>query len=33
MLAKVITLKPGAPSKGFAHVMRYVMRAHDELPP
>uniref|UniRef100_D5X2N5 Relaxase/mobilization nuclease family protein n=1 Tax=Thiomonas intermedia (strain K12) TaxID=75379 RepID=D5X2N5_THIK1 len=33
MLAKVITLKPGAPSKGFVHVMRYVMRAHDELPP
>jgi hypothetical protein len=33
MLAKVITLKPGAPSKGFAHVMRYVMRAHEELPP
>ena len=33
MLAKVITLKPGAPSKGFALVMRYVMRANEELPP
>ena len=33
MLAKVITLKPGAPSKGFAHVMRYVMRGNEELPP
>jgi hypothetical protein len=33
MLAKVITLKPGAPSKGFGHVMRYVMRANEELPP
>ena len=33
MLAKVITIKPGAPSKGFANVMRYVMRAKEELPP
>jgi len=33
MLAKVITLKPGAPSKGFGNVMRYVMRANEELPP
>ena len=33
MLAKVITLKPGAPSKGFGHVLRYVMRANEELPP
>lgn len=33
MLAKVITLRPGAPSKGFGNVMRYVMRANEELPP
>ena len=33
MLAKVITIKPGAPSKGFANVMRYVMRADEDLPP
>lgn len=33
MLAKVITLKPSAPSKGFGNVMRYIMRANEELPP
>ena len=33
MLAKVITIKPGVPSKGFGRVMRYVMRASEELPP